>query len=115
MIDSAEIKGKSNLDEHFGFEGLLSAVRTAVRSVVHTTTRATPTQLVFNRDAVLNVSFEADWQYIKQRKQKLIVQNNAKENAKRKPHEYSVGDKVLIRLDPQRKHGSDKMMKYSVS
>jgi len=109
MIDSAEIKGKSDLDETFGFDGLLSAVRSAVRSVVHTTTRATPTQLVFGRDAILNVSFEADWQYIKQRKQKLIVQNNVKENAKRKPHEYSVGDKVMIRLDPQRKHGTDKM------
>ena len=63
---------------------------------------------MFGRDALLNVSFEADWQYIKERKQKLIVQNNKKENAKRVPHTYRINDKVMIRMDPQRKHGSDK-------
>ena len=94
--------------EHFGFSGILSAIRRAVSAVVHTTMRATPSQLVFGRDALLNVSFEADWQYIKARKQKLIVQNNIKENAKRVPHTYNVGDTVMIRLHTQRKHGSDK-------
>ena len=108
MIDSMDIKGKSDLDEHFGFQGVLSAIRRAVSAVVHTTMRATPSQLVFGRDALLNVSFEADWQYIKARKQKLIVQNNIKENAKRVPHTYNVGDTVMIRLHTQRKHGSDK-------
>ena len=71
-------------------------------------TRATPSQLVFGRDALLNVSFEADWQYIKERKQKLIVQNNRKENKRRVPHAYNVGDQVMIRLAPSRKHGSEK-------
>ena len=108
MLDSCEITGKDDLDPHFGFDGILSAIRNAVRSTVHTTTRATPCQLVYGRDALLNVSFEADWQYIKQRKQKLIVQNNKKENAKRVPHTYRINDKVMIRMDPQRKHGSDK-------
>ena len=108
MLDSMDIKGKSDLDEHFGFTGILSAIRRAVSTVVHTTMRATPSQLVFGRDALLNVSFEADWQYIKARKQKLIVQNTIKENAKRVPHTYNVGDTVMIRLHTQRKHGSDK-------
>jgi hypothetical protein len=44
--------------------------------MVHTTLRAKPTQVVLGRDAILNVSFEADWQYIKEHKQRLIVQNN---------------------------------------
>ena len=108
MIDSCEITGKADLDPDFGFSGILSAVRSAMRAVVHTTTRATPSQLVFGRDALLNVSFEANWQYIKERKQKLIVQNNRKENARRVPHTYHVGDAVMIRLDPKRKHGSAK-------
>ena len=55
---------------------------------------------------MLNVSFQADWNYIKERKQKLIVQNNRRENAKRIAHTYNVGDKVMIRQDPSRKHGS---------
>ena len=48
------------------------------------TTQATPTQLAFGRDALLNISFEADWQYIKKRKQHRITQNNKAENATRR-------------------------------
>ena len=73
MIRTRDIKGKQDLDELFGFEGVLAAVRDAVRSTVHTTTLATPTQSVFGRDTFLNVSFEADWQHIKERKQHRIV------------------------------------------
>ena len=108
MIRSLQIKKKSDLDSTYGWQGVLSAVRQAVRSTVHTTTRATPTQLVFGRDAILNVSFEANWQYIKERKQKLILQNNARENASRVLHEYSVGDRVMVRRNPHRKHGTDR-------
>jgi hypothetical protein len=88
MLDSCDIKTKKDLYPDFGFSGYLSAIRSAVHTVVHTTTCATPSQLVFGRDAILNVSFEADWQYIKERKQRLIVQNNRKENAKRVPHNF---------------------------
>jgi hypothetical protein len=62
---------------------------------------------VFNHDAIHNVRFEADWQYIKPWKQKLIRQNNQRENAKRKPHTYALGEKVVVTQDPNRKHGSD--------
>ena len=62
-----------------------------------------PTQLVFGRDALLNVSFEADWQYIKERKQHRILQNNKKENAKRHDHTSHPGDEVMVREDPNRK------------
>ena len=46
---------------HYGWTRVLSAVRQAIRSTVHTTLRATPTQLVFGQDALLNISFQADW------------------------------------------------------
>jgi transposase InsO family protein len=66
MIRVQNIRDKHDLDKDFGRTGVLSAIRQAVRSLVHTTTRATPTQyLVFGRDALLNVSFQADWDYIK--------------------------------------------------
>jgi len=67
----------------------------ALRATYHTTLQATPTQLVFGRDAMLNVKFAANWQLIKQRKQKCIIQNHLKENSKRIPHEYKVGDSSL--------------------
>ena len=107
MIRTLEIKDKRDLDPHYGWTGILSAVRHAIRSTVHTTTRATPTQLVFGRDALLNVSFEANWQYIRDRKQKLITQNNVRENATRLEHTYSIGDRVMVKQDPNRKHGRD--------
>jgi hypothetical protein len=89
------------------FAGILSAVTKAVNSTVHTTLNATPTQLVFGRDAFLPVAFQADWTFIANRKQRLIVQNNKRENAKRRPHVYSVNDSVMILHDPNRKHGDD--------
>jgi hypothetical protein len=91
---------------HDKFDGYLSAVTKAINSTVHTTLNATPTQLVFRRDAFLPVAFEADWNYIAERKQRLIVQNN-KRDAKRRPHTYSVNDQVMIRHEPNRKHGAD--------
>ena len=109
MIASLEIKSKSDLpDQDYPWMGILSAIRRAMSATVHTTTQATPTQLVFGRDAFLNVSFHADWAYIKDRKQKLIIQNNKRENSRRKPHTYNIGDNVMVAEDPSRKHGSDR-------
>jgi len=107
MIRSQQIRDKRDLVGE-SWEGILSAVGFAMRATVHTTNRASPSQLVFGRDAMLNVNFEANWQYIKQRKQRLIQQNNRRENSKRVPHEYKVGDKVLVLQDPSRKHGEDR-------
>ena len=108
LIRVQRIKSLSDLDTEDPWSGLLAAVAFAMRATVHTTTRATPSQLVFNRDALHNVRFEADWKYIKDRKQRLIVQNNKKENARRVPHTYQIGDQVLVDQDPQRKHGQDR-------
>lgn len=106
MIRTQRIKDSRDLADGT-FDGILSAIGFAMRSTVHTTTRATPSQLVFGRDSILNVNFEADWQYIKERKQKLIQQNNKRENSKRIPHTYSVGDKVMVLQKNSRKHGHD--------
>ena len=57
--------------------------------------QATPSQLVFGRNAIFNSTFEANWKYIKDRKKKLIDQNNAKENVKHIPHRYNLGDAIL--------------------
>jgi len=74
---------------------------------VHATSRAKTTQLVFGRDALLNVSFKADWQHIKERQQKLITQNNKRENATQIPHQHNVGDIMTVDTGKQRKHCHD--------
>ena len=67
-----------------------------LRATYHTTTQATPSQLVFGRDAILNTVFQANWKYIRDRKQAIISKNNKRENKKRIPHTYQVGDKILL-------------------
>ena len=89
----------------FHDEGIVSACAFAMRATVHTTTQATPVQLVFHRDAIHNVGFEPDWKYIKDRKQRRIIQNNKKENSDRVPYEYAAGDLVKILQDKSSKHG----------
>ena len=59
------------------------------------------------RDAILNLQFEANWAFIKQRKQKMIIQNNVQENLARRDHTYFIGDKVMVKQNPNRKHGED--------
>jgi len=96
MIRTRQTRDKHDLDPEFGWSGVLAACRKAMNSTVHATSCATPSQLVFGRDALLNVSFEANWQHIKERKQKLITQNNKHENATRIPHQHNVGDVVTV-------------------
>jgi hypothetical protein len=46
---------------------------------------------------ILNVKHEANWEYIHARKQNIIQKNNKAEIAKRIPHTYNVGDRVLLK------------------
>jgi hypothetical protein len=76
--------------------GILSAAAFAVRSTFHTSLQSTPGKLVFVRDEIFNTQYIANWEFIKQRKQKIINLNNEKENSKRVQHVYQVGNKVLL-------------------
>ena len=95
MIRTFELEER-DINEDDPWTGILNAVAWAVRSTYHTTLRATPGHLVFGRDMVFNIAHEANWKEIKDRKQKLINQNNQRENARRIKHTYSIGDRVLM-------------------
>jgi hypothetical protein len=87
--------------------GILAAAMFALRATVHGTLRASPSQLVFGRDAILNTKFTPDWNAITKRKQQLILKNNQRENAKRKKHNYKIGDLVLYQDARRHKLGKD--------
>ena len=89
MIRSFEVQS-IDLDEDDPLSGILSAVSFAIRATYHTTLQASPAQLVFGRDAILNVRHEANWNYIRERKQKLINQKNSRENESRFRHDLSL-------------------------
>ena len=95
IIRTFELQNDSEVTQD-SWDGILSAVMFALRATYHTTTQATPMQLVFGRDAILNVQFEADWKYIKDRKQKAINYNNQRENSKRIPYKYQVNQQVML-------------------
>ena len=106
MVHTFQV-GQTELDEDDPWSGILAAVMFVTRATYHTTTQATPTQLVFGRDAILNTKFDANWKFIRQQKQHLINQNNQRENKTRIPHHYKVGDKVLYCIDSLSKYSGN--------
>lgn len=95
MLRTFELEERE-LDPRDPWGSVLSAVGYAIRSTVHTTLDATPSQLVFGRDMLLPLKLETDWAVLQERRQKEIRRNNLRENSKRIPHTYQVGDKVTL-------------------
>jgi transposase InsO family protein len=94
----------TNIDDTNPWGGILATVMFAVRATYHTTLQASPTQLVFGRDAILNIKHITNWTHIQQRKQERINENNRRENARRNSHKYRAGDRVLLKRKKQSKH-----------
>jgi hypothetical protein len=103
------------LDDNDPSKGILSATAFAVRSTFHTTLQHTPGQLVFGHDMILNVKHKANWEYIRAQKQNIIIKNNKAENAKRTPHTYNVGDKVLIKRGTEKKYETPYQGPYTIT
>ena len=64
----------------------------SISATVGTATTYTPMQMVFGRDAILNIQHTVDWKMVKKRKQDLINKNNERENSKRIKYTYTPGD-----------------------
>jgi hypothetical protein len=92
------------LDDNDPWKGILSATAFAMQSSFHTTLQNTPGQLVFGHAMILNVKHEANWEYIHARKQNITIKNNKAENAKRIPHTYNIGNKVLLKRGTENKY-----------
>ena len=92
------------LDEEDPWTGILSATAFAIRTTYHTTLKKSPGQLVFGRDMILNVKHIANWEVIREQKQRLINKNNQRENAKRTPYTYTVGQQVLLKRGTENKY-----------
>jgi hypothetical protein len=72
----------------------------ALRATFHTTLKATPSQLVFGRDAILNANIEAYRNFIKNNKQRLINTKNSIENKKRILYTYQIHEHSLCEGKP---------------
>ena len=105
MIKTFKIYDRKELEEQDPWSGILSSIMFGIRATYHTTLEAIPTQLVFGRDAILPIQYQPDWNRIKDKKRKRIEMNNSKENKSRIPHEYKVGDMILVSRNKRSKHG----------
>jgi hypothetical protein len=104
LIRSFQLQDKLYYDPEDPWGGILMAVAFALRSTYHTTLQATPGQLIFGRNMVLNVQHLTDWTAIKARKQQIIHNNNQIENLKQIPHHYQVGDLVMLQSNRANKY-----------
>ena len=94
---------------------VLQAVAWGLRSTYHTALQASPGQLAFGRDMLINAIYLANWAVIKQRKRESTLYNNAKENKLRVQHDYQPGNKVyILNKDIKRKLKPDKEGPFEV-
>ena len=98
MLRTFELEERE-LNEDEPWSEFLSSVAFAIRATYHTTLQATPAQLVFGRDMILPIVVQANWNRIKQKRQEEIDRNNVRENRDRIPHDYKIGEKVLLRKE----------------
>jgi hypothetical protein len=61
-----------SMDSDDPWTGTLTAAMLAVRAACHATLQASPMQLAFGRDAILNAKHMSNWEHIRQRKQTRI-------------------------------------------
>ena len=86
-----------SLDKVDPWGDILAVARFSVRATYHTTMRASPMQLFFERDTILNIKHVTDWTNLKRLKQQRINSNNKQGKKSRFYHTYQVGDQVLLK------------------
>jgi hypothetical protein len=77
----------------------LSDAAWAIHSTHHTVLKAYPGAAIFGQDMLFDILFIADWQKIREHRQKLTDLNNGHENKGRIDYDYEVGQKVLIKKE----------------
>ena len=75
---------------------ILASTQYATRCAVHKTFGVSPGAIVFHRDMLLPIPIIADLTNLRERRQSSIDQGALRENRRRRPHEYNVGDQILI-------------------
>ena len=84
------------LDEDEPWSDILLDTDFSVQVAYHTTFQATPVQMVFICDTILNTPFISDWEAIRRNKKHQIYKNNQTENKNSKLNTYIVIDKLPV-------------------
>jgi hypothetical protein len=100
IIIAFDIYNNEDLDLEHPWSEILVATTFYLGATYHTTLKATPSQLVFGRDADQNAKFAAYWNLIKNNKQKLINTNNSIEINKRITYTHQINEEVICEGKP---------------
>ena len=76
---------------------VLQNVAYGLRATYHSSIAASPGQIVFGRDMVINSLYLANWKNLASRRETQIHSNNVAENKSRIFHDYHINDLVYIR------------------
>ena len=102
VVDSM-LKTKDMARVMFGAASLwreiLASIPYAVRCLCHSTLQATPVQLIFGRDMLLDINFQPNYKEMWLSNKKLINYNNKRENAKRVEYDSEFGHYAYVLRD----------------
>ena len=87
-------------DWFFEVQRMLQSIAWAIRSTVNTAIQHTPGQMMFHRDMITATQVRADWARIFWTRSANTTKGIARENAAQIPHAYTVGQQILVKLDP---------------
>ena len=76
---------------------VLQSVAYGLQATYHFSLAASPGQLIFGRNMIINAVYLANWNNLATRRRNQIRSNNVSENKSRIPHDYIIGDSVYIR------------------
>jgi hypothetical protein len=76
---------------------ILQNVAYGSRATNHSSISASPSQLAFGIDMILNAVYLANWNDLKTRRLAQVHRNNTHESKSRIPHDNNIGDSVYIR------------------
>jgi transposase InsO family protein len=76
---------------------VLQSVAYGLRATYHSSLAASPGQVIFGRDMIINAVYLANWNDYATRRRNQIHHNNTSENKSHIPHDYIIGESVYIR------------------
>mmetsp|Transcript_8558 Transcript_8558/g.12210 ORF Transcript_8558/g.12210 Transcript_8558/m.12210 type:complete len:242 (-) Transcript_8558:219-944(-) len=81
---------------HEKLRRVMQSMAFAIRTTIHSTSGYSPAEMIFNRDMIIHTKSIVDWDMVRKRYRDGQIRNNDRENRSRIPHEYRIGDKVLV-------------------
>jgi hypothetical protein len=68
----------------------------SLQATYHSSLAASPGQIIFGCDMIINAIYLANWKDLQARRQTQVRTNKPRENKSQLPHQYVVGDSVYI-------------------